>query len=46
MTDQKNSIKNDDFLLAKEKLGLLSVGDPGTQDKLQVTDTFLVSAGR
>lgn len=46
MTDQKNSIKNDDFLLAKEKLGLLSVGDPGTQDKLQVTDTFLVSAAR
>lgn len=46
MADQKNSVKNNDFLLAKEKLGLLSVGDPGTQDKLQVTDTFLVSAAR
>lgn len=46
MTDKKNSVKNNDFLLAKEKLGLLSVGDPGTQDKIQVTDTFLVSAAR
>jgi GT2 family glycosyltransferase/glycosyltransferase involved in cell wall biosynthesis len=46
MTNQKKSVKNDDFFLAKEKLGLLSVGDPGTQDKIQVTDTFLVSAAR
>jgi len=46
MTKQSNNIRNDDFFLAKEKLGLLSVGDPGTQDKLQVTDTFLISVAR
>lgn len=37
---------NKDFFEAKARLGLLSVGDPGVQDKLQVTDTFLVLLAR
>lgn len=40
------SIKNDEYYEAKFRLGLLSVGDPGAQDKVQVNDTFLVSAAR
>lgn len=35
-----------DFYTAKEKLGLLSVGDPGVEDKLQVTDTYLITLAR
>ncbi|MES2876031.1 MAG: glycosyltransferase [Patescibacteria group bacterium] len=37
---------NNDFYTAKEKLGLLSFGDPGTGDKVQVNDTYLISAAR
>ncbi|MEO6109543.1 MAG: glycosyltransferase [Candidatus Saccharimonadales bacterium] len=44
INDQK--ISNGDFFEAKERLGLLSVGDPGSQDKLQVTDTFLIATAR
>lgn len=40
------SIKNDEYYEAKFKLGLLSVGDPGAHDKVQVNDTFLVSVAR
>ena len=39
-------VENKDFFLAKEKLGLLSVGDPGAGDRVHVTDTFLVSLAR
>lgn len=38
--------KKSDFYTAKEKLGLLSVGDPGVEDKLQVTDTYLITLAR
>lgn len=38
--------KKSDFYTAKEKLGLLSVGDPGVEDKIQVTDTYLVGIAR
>ncbi|HVW23036.1 MAG TPA: glycosyltransferase [Candidatus Saccharimonadales bacterium] len=34
------------FYTAKEKLGLLSFGDPGAGDKVQVTDTYLVALAR
>lgn len=34
------------FYIAKEKLGLLSFGDPGSGDKVQVTDTYLISLAR
>lgn len=40
------AIKNSDFLEAKERLGLLTVGDPGSSDKLQINDTFLVTTAR
>jgi len=45
MTD-KHSVKNSDFFEAKERLGLLTVGDPGAHDKLHVTDTVLISLAR
>lgn len=35
-----------DYYTAKEKLGLLSFGDPGAGDKVQVTDTYLISLAR
>jgi Predicted glycosyltransferases len=35
-----------EFYEAKERLGLLTTGDPGAGDKIQVTDTFIVSAAR
>jgi GT2 family glycosyltransferase len=38
--------RKSDFYTAKEKLGLLSVGDPGVEDKLQVTDTYLITLAR
>lgn len=38
--------KKSDFYTAKEKLGLLSVGDPGVEDKISVTDTYLISLAR
>jgi len=44
--NNNSSIRNSDFFEAKERLGLLSIGDPGTSDKLHVTDTFLVSTAR
>jgi len=40
------NIKNSDFLEAKERLGLLTVGDPGSSDKIQINDTFLVTTAR
>lgn len=46
MTKNGRNISNGDFFEAKERLGLLSVGDPGSQDKLQVTDTFLIATAR
>lgn len=41
-----NRINNADFYEAKSRLGLLSVGDPGANDKIQVNDTFLISVAR
>lgn len=38
--------RNTEFYTAKEKLGLLSFGDPGTGDRVQVTDTYLISIAR
>lgn len=35
-----------DYYTAKEKLGLLSFGDPGSGDKVQVGDTYLISIAR
>lgn len=46
MTTNKHSVKNSDFFEAKERLGLMTVGDPGSQDKLHVTDTVLISLAR
>jgi len=45
MKDSK-SVKNSDFFEAKERLGLLTVGDPGSNGKLHVTDTVLISLAR
>lgn len=42
----KQMTKKSEFYTAKEKLGLLSFGDPGSGDKVQVTDTYLVSLAR
>jgi len=44
--DNGADIRNSDFFEAKERLGLLSIGDPGSNDKLHVTDTFLISTAR
>lgn len=38
--------RKSEFYTAKEKLGLLSFGDPGAGDKVQVTDTYLVTIAR
>lgn len=46
MRDMNKSVKNSDFFEAKERLGLLGVGDPGSQDTLHVTDTVLISLAR
>lgn len=41
-----NMKRNTEFYTAKEKLGLISFGDPGSGDKVQVTDTYLVALAR
>jgi len=46
MKNMNRSIKNSEFFEAKERLGLLTVGDPGSSDKLHVTDTVIVSLAR
>jgi O-antigen biosynthesis protein len=46
MKTSHQPVKNSDFYEAKERLGLLTVGDPGSGDKLHVTDTVLISMAR